>query len=411
MPHHPAQCPLPLTATNPCADAAAMQCDKPSRRLARVAFAMLTAMLLTASLSVTVMAQTQQAESTVRLKDLGRFLGRRDNMLVGYGIVTGLAGSGDAPRNQATRQAMSNMFSQFDLTVPQEQIQSRNVAMVLVTATLPPTANIGDKIDVNVTSTGDARSLAGGTLIMSPLRGPDRRTYALAQGPVTVGGYSFNANGNLRQKNHPTVGIVPNGGTVEYPVRSELTAEDGYLTFILKNPDSITAERIAAQINRSFANGTATSVDAETVKVREPSTRANLNAYVSRIEDLSVIPDQSSRVVINERTGTVVAGGDTRISPITISHGDIRVSVDTDFSASQPDIIGIAGSSVRSLVISNSDLTVDENGQRVARSFQHTTVSHLVSALSQSHVSTRDVIAILQSIKAAGALHADIVVQ
>ncbi len=124
-----------------------------------------------------------------------------------------------------------------------------------------------------------------------------------------------------------------------------------------------------------------------------------------------MVPDQSSRVVINERTGTVVAGGDTRISPITISHGNIRVSVDTEFSASQPDIIGIAGGSVRSLVISNSDLAVDESGQRVARSFQHTTVSHLVSALSQSHVSTRDVIAILQSIKAAGALHADIVVQ
>ncbi|MGH8038020.1 MAG: flagellar basal body P-ring protein FlgI [Pseudomonas sp.] len=347
----------------------------------------------------------------MRLKDLGRFLGRRDNMLVGYGIVTGLAGSGDSPRNQATRQAMANMFSQFDLTVPQDQIQSRNVAMVLITATLPPTANMGDKIDVNVTSTGDARSLAGGTLIMSPLRGPDRRTYALAQGPVAVGGYSFNANGNLRQKNHPTVGIVSSGGTVEYPVRSELSADDGYLTFVLKNPDSMTAERVASQINHSIAPGTASSLDAETVKVRIPYARAELNAYVSRIEDLSVIPDQSSRVVINERTGTVVSGGDTRISPVTISHGDIRVSVDTEFSASQPENVGIAGRGVRSLVIGNSDLAVEEGAQRIAYSFPHTTVSVLVSSLSQSHVSTRDVIAILQSIKAAGALHADIVVQ
>jgi flagellar P-ring protein precursor FlgI len=353
----------------------------------------------------------ETASGSVRLKDLGRFLGRRDNMLVGYGIVTGLSGSGDAPRNQATRQAMQNLLSQFDLVVPVEQIQSRNVAMVMITATLPATANIGDKIDVNVTSTGDARSIAGGTLIMSPLRGPDKRVYALAQGPVTVGGFRFDGNGNLRQKNHPTVGVVSEGGTVEVPVRADLIADNGHLDYILKNADAVTSERIAARINESMGSGAATSLDPETVRIRAPQNPGRLNAFVASIEGLSVIPDVASRVIINERTGTIAAGGDTRISPITISHGDLRVSIDTEYTASQPNFIGIADDSVRSLIVGNSRLGVEEGDQHVAMSYKQTTVAELVASLAKARVNTRDVISILQAIKAAGALHADLVVQ
>ena len=353
----------------------------------------------------------ETASGSVRLKDLGRFLGRRDNMLVGYGIVTGLSGSGDAPRNQATRQAMQNLLSQFDLVVPVEQIQSRNVAMVMITATLPATANVGDKIDVNVTSTGDARSIAGGTLIMSPLRGPDKRVYALAQGPVTVGGFRFDGNGNLRQKNHPTVGVVSEGGTVEVPVRAELVADNGHLDYILKNADAVTSERIAARINESMGSGAATSLDPETVRIRAPQNPGRLNAFVASIEGLSVIPDVASRVFINERSGTIAAGGDTRISPITISHGDLRVSIDTEYTASQPNFIGIADDSVRSLIVGNSRLGVEEGDQHVAMSYKQTTVAELVASLAKARVNTRDVISILQAIKAAGALHADLVVQ
>jgi len=351
------------------------------------------------------------ATTNVRLKDLGRFLGWRDNMLVGYGIVTGLSGSGDTPRNQATRQAMTNLLSQFDLNLTQDQLQSRNVAMVMITAALPPTANVGDKIDINVTSVGDARSLSGGTLIMTPLRGPDRRVYALAQGPLTVGGYRFDANGNLSLKNHPTTGIVPEGATVEVPVAADLVNRDGYLTFVLKEADATTAERIAVRIDQSLGAGTAQSVDARTVRIRAPQTGNGLNRYVARIETLAVAPDQSSRVVINERTGTVVAGGDMRIAPVTISHGDIKVTVATQYNASQPGLIGFAGPNIRSLVIGNSDLYVDEPGQTVAASFPRGSVGELVQALRASHVSTRDVIAILEAIKAAGALHADIIIQ
>jgi flagellar P-ring protein FlgI len=347
----------------------------------------------------------------VRLKDLGRFLGWRDNMLVGYGLVSGLAGSGDSPRSQATRQALVNILSQFDMAIAQDQIQSRNVALVMVTATLPPTADVGDRIDINVTSMGDARSLAGGTLIMTPLHGPDRQTYALAQGPLSVGGYRYDANGNSRQKNHPTSGVVPLGGTVEVGVRADLVNSDGYLHFVLKDADASTARRIEQRINLTLGSGSARSLDAKTVQIRVPQDTLAMNDYVARIEELSVEPDQVSRVVINERTGTVVSGGDTRISPITISQGDIRVSISTEYAASQPGLVSFTGQGVRSLVVGNTDLAVDEPGQTVATSFPSGTVGDLVRALAKSRVSTRDVISILQSIKAAGALHADLIIQ
>lgn len=347
----------------------------------------------------------------VRLKDMGRFLGWRDNMLVGYGIVTGLAGSGDSSRSQMTRQALANMLANFDMIATQDQIQSRNVALVMVTATLPPTADVGDRIDINVTSMGDARSLAGGTLIMTPLHGPDKKTYALAQGPLSVGGYRYDANGNSRQKNHPTSGVVPLGATVEVPVRAELVAEDGYLHFVLNSADATTAQRIEHRINEAVGYDSANSLDAKTVRVRIPANGGPLNRYVARIEDLAVEPDQVSRVVINERTGTVVAGGDTRISPVTISHGDIKVSISTEYSVAQPGLVIFSGPGVRRMVIGNTDMSVDESTQAVAASFASGTVSDLVRALSKVRLSTRDVISILQTIKAAGALHAELIIQ
>ncbi|RQR52941.1 flagellar basal body P-ring protein FlgI [Burkholderia sp. Bp9126] len=369
---------------------------------------------LPAALALVVAGAPSAAAGTnaeVRLKDLGRFLGWRDNLLVGYGIVTGLAGSGDSPRNQATRQALANLLSQFDLVVGHEQIQSRNVAMVMVTAALPPAANLGDALDVNVTSTGDARSLAGGTLIMTPLRGPDRRIYALAQGPVSVGGYRYDANGNLKLKNHPTVGIVPRGGTVEIAVRAALVAQDGKLRFVLREPDPVTAQRIAQRVNALPGAPAARALGADAVEIDAPADPAALIPFVARVETLTVEPDQRSRVVVNERTGTVVAGGDTRISPVTISHGDIRVSVTTEYSASQPNFVTFGGRDVRSLVIANSELSVDEAGQAVAVSFPRGTVGDLVQALAKARVGTRDVIAILQAVKAAGALYAELVIQ
>jgi len=347
----------------------------------------------------------------VRIKELGRFYGWRDNMLVGYGLVTGLAGSGDSPRSRATRQALSNAMSQFDLNVPLDQVNSRNVAIVMISARLPPTANPGDKIDINVSSMGDARSLTGGTLMMTSLVGPDKKIYALAQGPVSVGGYRYDANGNLQQKNHPTAGMVPDGGTIEVPVQAEIKPHHGYLRFVLKESDAITAERIATRINEALGTGAAYSVDAKTVNVIAPGAGSSLNQYLAKVEALEVRPDRAARVVVNERTGTVVAGGDVQISSVSVSQGDIKVSVKTEYSASQPGFVSFTGPEVRSLVIGNTTLEVDESDPNVVATFGSTTVTDLVQTLAKLKVTTRDTIAILQAIKAAGALHADLIIQ
>jgi flagellar P-ring protein precursor FlgI len=370
------------------------------------------ALCITFALLLFVTVAGARAAEDVRLKDLGRFLGWRDNQLVGYGIVTGLAGTGDSPRSRATRQALSNLLAQFDLVVAQDQLANRNVAAVMITATLPPSASVGDHVDVNVSSIGDARSLAGGTLLMAPLQGPDRQVYALAQGPVSVGGYRFDANGNLAQKNTPTAGLVPAGATVEAAVTAQVQDAQGGLNFVLKDADPVTAERVAARINGTPGLGTATARDAAVVHVDPPEPRQAMNSLIARLEQLRIAPDRRARVVVNERTGTVVAGGDVRISAVSIAHGDLRVSVVTEYTASQPAFITQAGDSgVRSIQLANSKLSVDEGQRQIAASFGDGTVADLVQALHRMKVGTRDIIAILQSVKSAGALYADLIVQ
>lgn len=350
--------------------------------------------------------------SSVRVKDLGRFEGRRENQLVGFGVVIGLAGTGDSPRNQATRQALANLMARFELDIPSEQVLSRNVAMVMLTAALPPNAHVGDKLDVTVASTGDARSLAGGTLVMAELRGPDRRVYALAQGPINVGGFFFEANGNQRQKNHPTVGTLSGGATVEAPLRADYQMEQGRLRFVIRQPDATTAQRIAERINERHGEATAVALGPEEVSIRVPGDPTRLNAWVATIEGLAVVPDAVARVVVNSRTGTIAAGGDLRVAPVTVSHGDLQVAVTTEYSATSPTTVGlIAINGSAPVVLANSTLRVAEGGVEVAESFPGTTVAELVRTLSQARVGTRDIIAILQAVQAAGALHAQIVTQ
>lgn len=351
----------------------------------------------------------------VRVKDLGRFAGWRDNALVGYGLVTGLSGSGDSPRSEVTRQALRNVLGRLGTNVALDQVQSRNVAAVIVTATLPPSANIGDRIDINVSSIGDARSLAGGTLLMTPLYGPDQASYALAQGPLTVGGYRFDADRNREQKNYPTSATLPGGASVETAVEARLVGDDGALTFLLKNADPTTATRMAEAINRQIGAPVASVIDADAVSIRPMGPgRGALFSLIARVEAVMVEPDVQARVVINERSGTVVAGGDVRIDSVVVAQGDVRVSVAVENLASQPAYGGAwpqgdeAG--VRSLVVSNTKLSVAPAKDVVAR-FPNATVADLVQGLAQAHVDTRGVIAVLQAIKAAGALHADIIVQ
>lgn len=349
----------------------------------------------------------------VRVKDLGKVKGWRDNALVGYSIVTGLAGTGDSPSNPITREALSNVLSQFNLKIPVDEIQSRNTAVVLVSAELPPFARPGDTLDVTVTSIGDARSLAGGYLLLAPLKGANDRTYALAEGPLSVGGYRYDANGNMIQKNHPTTASIPNGGKVEVGMDSPILDADQSLTFVLDNPDFGTANAITDAINAKLGSGIATAKDAEGIRIKVPDgQKSALVAFMAKLEDISVEPDRRAKVVINERTGTVVSGGDVRISPVAISHGDLRINISTVNTASQPGGF-IAGSNpgVQTAIVSNTTLNVNEvNGPGYLAPGSNT-VADLVQSLARLSTNTRDIIAILQAIKAAGALHAELIIQ
>lgn len=365
-----------------------------------------------AVLALTSLAPRALAAEGVRVKDLGKLRGWRENALVGYGIVTGLAGTGDSPTNRATRQTLSNVLMQFSVSVPPDQVLSRNVAVVMVTATIPAFAREGDALDVTVTSAADARSLLGGSLLLTPLKAANGKVYALAQGALSVGGYRYDANGNVVQKNHPTVGTIPGGAMVEKGVSSEVLAPDEKLTFVLAEPDFTTAERIADAINAQVGQGLAQARDAQGIEIQVPETeRGRVVHFVARLESVSVEPDRRARVVVNERTGTVVSGGDVRIAPVAISHGDLKVSIAEQNSASQPYSAWTGSEGVKSLVVTNTQVEVNEQIGPGYVAPDNNTVADLVQSLAKLRTSSRDIIAILQAIKTAGALRAELVIQ
>jgi flagellar P-ring protein precursor FlgI len=347
----------------------------------------------------------------VPLKGLGRFDGWRENALIGYGLVTGLAGSGDTRRNTVTRQALRNVLSRLGTVITEDQISSRNVAVVIVTAKLPASANVGDRIDAVVSSIGDARSLAGGTLLMTPLLGPEGRPYALAQGSIITGGHSFESELNSSQRNYPTSAVLQGGATVEQPVDAQIMRPGGELAFLLNDPNFGTAQRIADGINSRFGAGSATVKNADEVRIRFAGDPAHFAAYVAELESVAIQPDRPPRIVINERTGTVVAGGDVMISSVVISQGDIKVTVTADNYASQPNFYSGFASDVRSLVVTNTKLDVEQGAGDAVVSFPNTSVADLVQGLYRARVNTRRTISILQAMKAAGALHAELIVQ
>ncbi|RQP26658.1 flagellar basal body P-ring protein FlgI [Piscinibacter terrae] len=376
----------------------------------RLTLAFVLAALLGASLPA-VAAAAASTDAPVRIKDLGRLSGWRENALVGYGLVTGLAGTGDSARSKATRQSIANMLSRFDVAIPSDDVNTRNVAAVMVTAQLPAFARTGDTIDVTVTSVGDARSLVGGTLLLAPMKGANGHVYALAQGSVSVGGYRYDANGTLTQKNHPTVGTVSAGATVE-ATAPDTAGPQRSVTFVLAQPDYTTAARIADAINQQLGQSIAEVRDAGGVDVAVPEKFAGqVPRFLATLESVSVQPDRRAKVVVNERTGTVVSGGDVRISRVAVSHGELRVSVVTENSVSQPTLVRQTGPGVRTQEVANSRISVDENAGSVFLPPTNNTVADLVQALARLHTPARDVISILEAVKAAGALHADLIVQ
>lgn len=368
-------------------------------------------LLLQAAITANV---AQAATAAVRIKDIARVQGQRQHALVGYGLVTGLAGTGDAPGNRATRQSIANLLSQFNVGIPADAVSSRNVAAVMVSAYLPATARSGDVVDITVSSMGDARSLVGGALLVTPLKGPDGRVYALAQGPLTVGGYKYDANGNVVQKNHPTTATVPGGASIEaaLPIRADTAEAGSVLSISLADADFTTAGRIAEAINRELGGNTAEAVDAQGVAVRVPAQyRGRLVDLVRRIEVLEVDPDQRARVVINERTGTVVAGADVRISPVAISYGDLKISVVSETAVSQPTLVARPSSGIVTLPYTNTRVDVQEPSGGSLVTQRGGTVADLVQALTKLKTNTRDIVSILKALKSAGSLHAELIVQ
>ncbi|MBV1787729.1 flagellar basal body P-ring protein FlgI [Marinobacterium sp. D7] len=356
-------------------------------------------------------------KGSVRLKDLARLASVKDSALVGYGIVTGLAGTGDSTRNSATLQSVHNMLLRFGLNVPTDQVRSRNAAAVMVTATLPAYSQSGDKLDVNVTSIGDARSLVGGTLLLTPMAMSDRDIYAMAQGPLSVGGFSYDLNGNVVQKNHPTAAHIPDGATVDRSVNTAIVNGDGKVVYKLHRPDFETASRIVDSLSRVIGAGNAKALDAARIEIRVPGNKpTELVSFLTQIERIEVVPDSHLMVVVNERTGTVVSGAEVVISPVTVAHGNLNVAISTEYQVSQPFGVGnviidsdFAG--VRTEVVPKTSINVEEQ-QTVSVSLpQGSKVSDLVTALNKVHASSRDIITILQGIKRAGALHAELIIQ
>jgi flagellar P-ring protein precursor FlgI len=352
------------------------------------------------------------AAAAVRLKDLARVDGSQDVMILGYGLVVGLSGTGDSPRSVATNQTMSNLLREFGLQVPADSVNSRNVAMVMVTAMLPPFVRVGDHLDVNVSSAGDATSLSGGTLLLTQLIGNDRVMYAVAQGAMSIGGFRFEQAGSLTQKNHATSGLIPEGAIIERPIAPAPLTADGSIDLLLNEPDYTTAQLVCDAINRSAHEAYASTVDAGRIRLNPGKLDpAGFVRLMASVENLSVEPSVKARVVVNERTGTIVAGGDVWVSQVTVAQGDLRLSINQRNLVAQPEGVFIGGNhGVHTVVVPEAQLSVDES-QVNSINLQGTTIDELVRGLRSIRASSRDVIAILQGIKRAGALHAELIIQ
>lgn len=357
-------------------------------------------------------ASAPASATEVKIKDVARIAGVRDNALTGYGLVFGLAGSGDSVRNRATVQSVANMLRSFGVNVEENDIVSRNVAAVIVTAKLPAFAEPGQALDVQVAASGDARSLNGGTLMLAPLMGPDGKLYALAQGAISVGGYQFEGITASNQKNHPTVGWIPSGATVEQSSPLRVAGDGRSLSVLLNDADFTNANRIASAIRSAMPGASVRAEHAGKVVVDFGVVQDNLVTQIARLENLTIDQQRRSRVVVNERTGTIVAGGDVRLGAVSISHGNLNVEIRTDYSVSQPNGILVRPSSeISSVVVPRTTMRVGEGDASLVRVPEGATVADLVASLRSVKLSTRDVIAVLQSIKAAGALDGELIIQ
>jgi len=339
-----------------------------------------------------------------RIKDLVHIQGVRENQLIGYGLIVGLKGTGDKGGGKFTINSLANMLRKLGVSVDPAELKVKNVAAVIVTATLPPFARRGERIDVTISSLGDASSLQGGTLLLTPLKGADDQVYAVAQGPLSVGGFAAEGGASGVQKNHPTVARIPQGALIEREVPFSLNPQSP-LIMTLDRADFVTAARIAKKINDTLNMDLAHAQDPRSISLTIPSQfQKNLVELVANIQEIEVEPDTQARVVINERTGTVVVGENVRISSVAISHGNLSIEIKETQQVSQPPPL----SPGETQKVPQTDITIHEERGNLIPLPANTTVGELVRALNAIGVSPRDLIAILQSIRAAGALHAEL---
>ena len=355
---------------------------------------------------VAVIAMPVQAE---RIKDLAEIQGVRNNQLLGYGLVVGLDGSGDKVGSSPfTQQSLRSMLTQLGIVVPPNiALNPKNVAAVTVHADLPPFSKPGQQVDVTVSSIGDAKSLRGGSLLMTPLKGIDGQVYAIAQGNLVVGGLSSEgADGSKVTINIPSSGRIPGGATVERSVATPF-GEEAMLTLNLKQGDFTTVQRVTDAINKSIGEGTAFAVDATSVKVNAPRGVGQRVGFVSMIENLEVNPAETvARVIVNSRTGTVVINSSVRVSPAAVSHGSLMVTISENMQVSQPNPL----SGGRTTTVPQSDVAVQESGSRMFVFNPGVTLDTVVRAVNQVGAGPSDLVAILEALKQAGALKADLVV-
>ncbi len=359
---------------------------------------------LTALIVLTGLMSTVFAESAVtRIKDIAKVQGVRSNQLMGYGLVVGLPGTGDSDDTVQMIQSTVSMLRNFGISINADDLDTDNVAAVMVTATLPPFVREGDTIDVTVSSMGDAESIQGGTLLQTPLRAADGEVYAVAQGPVSTGGFmAGNGGGNRRaQRNFPTVGTTPNGAIVERTVEDDI-GRNGQISLSLSSPDFTTATRIANAINAAYG-GIARAANPGRIDIRIPNfLRGNVVGFVASIEELPVMPDNIAKIVFSERTGTIVMGGNVTVDECSITQGGLSIKVQREVEVSQPAPFSYG----TTLVTNTEDLSVDEERSSSIVIPATTSISDIVGALNAVGATPRDCISILQAMKAAGAIHA-----
>jgi len=353
-------------------------------------------------------ARPESAGQLARIKDVATIEGIRDNQLVGYGLVVGLRGTGDSSQTVFPAQTLISALERMGITVPQtgsnsaSNMQVKNMAAVFVVATLPPFSRPGYKVDITVSSAGDARSLEGGILLMTPLYGPDGQIYAQAQGALVLGGYMAAAGGNTRQMNHPTTGRIPGGALVERPVPFDLKQMHS-VNVVLNDADFHTAERMSGAIDRTLGAKRAHAIDSRRVEV-SATPEEDMAALLDKVEAIEIEVYPRARVVVNERTGTVVIGGTVRLQPVSILHGGLSVNVISETKVSQPN----PGSAGTTQVVQQTSVQAQDKPVNRIDLKEGATVEDLVQELQRTGAGARDVISILQAMKEAGALEADL---